>query len=82
MGLIYGTYGGRSDEFMPGSCSYETGFCPHGVSYDEFKMATEMELTAMRVHEDTIGASYFDFKYCLQVADVAALIQHSCSNRA
>ena len=57
MGLLYGVYGGRSDEFMPGSCSYETGFCPHGVSYDEFKLATESELKPMRVHEDTIGAS-------------------------
>lgn len=30
MGLIYGTYGGRSDGFEPGGASYETGFCPHG----------------------------------------------------
>jgi homogentisate 1,2-dioxygenase len=25
MGLIYGDYGGRSDEFMPGSISFECG---------------------------------------------------------
>jgi homogentisate 1,2-dioxygenase len=25
MGLIYGNYGGRSDEFMPGSISFECG---------------------------------------------------------
>ena len=49
MGLVYGVYGGRSDEFKPGSCSYETGFCPHGVSYDEFKLATESDLKPMRV---------------------------------
>lgn len=55
MGLIYGTYGGRSDEFQPGSCSYETGFCSHGVSYDEFKGATEAQLGPMRVHEGTLG---------------------------
>ena len=55
MGLIYGTYGGRSDEFAPGACSYETGFCPHGVSYDEFKAATEAPLGPMRVHEGTMG---------------------------
>lgn len=55
MGLVYGLYGGRSDEFAPGACSYETGFCPHGVSYDEFKAATEMELKPMRVHEGTMG---------------------------
>lgn len=30
MGLIYGDYGGRSDEFAPGGFSYENGFCPHG----------------------------------------------------
>ena len=30
MGLVYGVYGGRSDEFQPGGASYETGFCPHG----------------------------------------------------
>lgn len=30
MGLVYGTYEGRSDSFRPGSISYETGFCPHG----------------------------------------------------
>lgn len=55
MGLIYGKYGGRSDEFQPGSCSYETGFCPHGVSYEEFKGATEAQLGPMRVHEGTLG---------------------------
>ncbi|KAA1467122.1 homogentisate 1,2-dioxygenase [Dentipellis sp. KUC8613] len=55
MGLIYGEYGGRSDEFQPGSASYETGFCPHGVSYDEFKKATEGELAPGRVHEGTMA---------------------------
>ena len=30
MGLIYGDYGGRSDEFAPGGLSFENGFCPHG----------------------------------------------------
>lgn len=25
MGLVYGDYGGRSDEFMPGSISFECG---------------------------------------------------------
>ncbi|KAI0787799.1 homogentisate 1,2-dioxygenase [Fomes fomentarius] len=55
MGLIYGDYGGRSDEFAPGGFSFENGFCPHGVSYDEFKKATEAELGPMRVHEGTLG---------------------------
>lgn len=55
MGLIYGGYGGRSDSFSPGGASYETGFCPHGVSYDEFKTASEMELKPMRIHEGTLA---------------------------
>lgn len=55
MGLVYGGYAGRSDAFAPGSCSYETGFCPHGVDYDEFKAATETELVPGRVHEGTMG---------------------------
>jgi homogentisate 1,2-dioxygenase len=35
MGLIYGEYAGRSDEFQPGGVSYECGFVPHGVAYEE-----------------------------------------------
>lgn len=34
MGLIYGEYGGRSDEFKPGSVSFECGMVPHGVAYE------------------------------------------------
>ncbi|KAI0071985.1 homogentisate 1,2-dioxygenase [Panus rudis PR-1116 ss-1] len=55
MGLIYGVYEGRSDSFKPGSISYETGFCPHGVSWEEYKKASEMELVPMRVHEGTLA---------------------------
>ncbi|KAJ3825824.1 homogentisate 1,2-dioxygenase [Lentinula raphanica] len=54
MGMIYGEYGGRSDGFKPGGASFETGFCPHGVSYEEFQKATEAELKPMRVHENTM----------------------------
>ncbi|KAJ4480188.1 homogentisate 1,2-dioxygenase [Lentinula aciculospora] len=54
MGMIYGEYGGRSDGFKPGGASFETGFCPHGVSYEEFKKATEGELRPTRVHENTL----------------------------
>ncbi|KAI0326637.1 homogentisate 1,2-dioxygenase [Cubamyces sp. BRFM 1775] len=64
MGLIYGDYGGRSDEFAPGGFSYENGFCPHGVSYDEFKKATEAELVPGRVHEGTLA---FMFETGMQV---------------
>lgn len=34
MGLIYGEYGGRSDEFQPGGISFECGMVPHGVAYE------------------------------------------------
>lgn len=34
MGLIYGEYAGRSDEFQPGGISYECGMVPHGVAYE------------------------------------------------
>jgi homogentisate 1,2-dioxygenase len=70
MGLLYGNYGGRSDGFAPGGASYETGFCPHGVSYDQFKMATEAELGPMRVHEDTI-AFMFESSMMLTLTDYA-----------
>jgi homogentisate 1,2-dioxygenase len=70
MGLIYGKYGGRSDSFAPGGASYETGFCPHGVSYEEFKMATEAELVPMRVHEGTI-AFMFESSMMLTLTDYA-----------
>ncbi|KZV88277.1 Homogentisate 1,2-dioxygenase [Exidia glandulosa HHB12029] len=55
MGLLYGAYGGRSDGFQPGGASYETGFCPHGVAYEEFKAASEMELKPMRISEGSIA---------------------------
>jgi hypothetical protein len=32
MGLIYGEYAGRSDDFQPGGISFECGWVPHGVS--------------------------------------------------
>ncbi|RDB26239.1 Homogentisate 1,2-dioxygenase [Hypsizygus marmoreus] len=70
MGLIYGVYGGRSDGFEPGGASYETGFCPHGVSYDEFKVASESELKPMRVHEGTI-AFMFETSMMLTITDYA-----------
>ncbi|KAI0034570.1 Homogentisate 1,2-dioxygenase [Vararia minispora EC-137] len=70
MGLLYGVYGGRSDEFQPGGASYETGFCPHGVSYDEFKAATEAELKPGRVHEGTI-AFMFESSLMLPLTDYA-----------
>ncbi|EEB92746.1 hypothetical protein MPER_08700 [Moniliophthora perniciosa FA553] len=70
MGLIYGVYGGRSDGFEPGGASYETGFCPHGVSYEEFKKATEAELAPMRIHEGTI-AFMFESSMMFTITDYA-----------
>ncbi|KAH9170650.1 homogentisate 1,2-dioxygenase [Lactarius sanguifluus] len=70
MGLLYGVYGGRSDGFQPGGASYETGFCPHGVSYEEFKRASEADLKPMRVHEGTI-AFMFESSLMLPLTDYA-----------
>ncbi|KAG6849286.1 hypothetical protein H0H93_009767 [Arthromyces matolae] len=70
MGLLYGEYGGRSDSFQPGGASYETGFCPHGVAYDEFKAASEAELKPTRVHEGTI-AFMFETSMMLTITDYA-----------
>ncbi|KAF8639319.1 hypothetical protein AX16_010326 [Volvariella volvacea WC 439] len=70
MGLIYGIYGGRSDGFQPGGASFETGFCPHGVSYDEFKKATEMELVPGRVHEGVL-AFMFESSMMFTITDYA-----------
>jgi len=70
MGLLYGVYGGRSDGFQPGGASYETGFCPHGVSYEDFKQASEADLKPMRVHEGTI-AFMFESSLMLPLTDYA-----------
>lgn len=70
MGLIYGSYGGRSDGFQPGGASFENGFCPHGVSYDEFKRASEIELAPMRIHEGTM-AFMFESSMMFTITDYA-----------
>ncbi|KAF8181308.1 homogentisate 1,2-dioxygenase [Pholiota molesta] len=70
MGLLYGVYGGRSDGFQPGGASYETGFCPHGVSYDEFKKASEGEQQPMRISEGTI-AFMFESSMMFTITDYA-----------
>ena len=41
--------------FQPGGMSYECGFVPHGVAYEEWKAATEMELTPQWISDGTIG---------------------------
>ncbi|KAH8100772.1 homogentisate 1,2-dioxygenase [Cristinia sonorae] len=70
MGLIYGDYEGRSDTFRPGSVSYETGFCPHGVSWEVYNAASTMELTPQRVHEGTL-AFMFESSMMFGITDFA-----------
>ncbi|KAJ4353189.1 uncharacterized protein N0V89_004915 [Didymosphaeria variabile] len=55
MGLIYGEYAGRSDEFQPGGVSFECGFVPHGVAYEEFKAATAAPPPEMRISEGAVA---------------------------
>ncbi|OBT71379.1 hypothetical protein VF21_09419 [Pseudogymnoascus sp. 05NY08] len=55
MGLIYGDYGGRSDEFQPGGVSFECGMVPHGVAYEEFKAASEGVPPEMQISRNSIA---------------------------
>ena len=55
MGLIYGEYAGRSDDFKPGGVSFECGFVPHGVAYEEFKAASAQPPPEMRISEGAVA---------------------------
>ena len=55
MGLVYGEYGGRSDEFQPGGISFECGMVPHGVAYEEFKAASENPPPAIQISKGAIA---------------------------
>jgi homogentisate 1,2-dioxygenase len=55
MGLVYGGYGGRGDEFQPGGASFEAGMTPHGVAYPEFKAASESDPPVMRISEGALA---------------------------
>jgi len=55
MGLIYGEYGGRSDEFQPGGVSFECGMVPHGVAYEEFKAASAAPPPEMQISKGAIA---------------------------
>ncbi|KAF2104043.1 homogentisate 1,2-dioxygenase [Rhizodiscina lignyota] len=55
MGLIYGDYGGRSDEFQPGSISFECGMVPHGVAYEQFTAATKEAPPPMQISHGSIA---------------------------
>ncbi|KAF5008134.1 hypothetical protein FDECE_5570 [Fusarium decemcellulare] len=63
MGLIYGEYAGRSDEFQPGGISFECGMVPHGVAYEEFKAASAQPPPEMQISK---GAIAFMFESCRQ----------------
>ncbi|KAM0788610.1 hypothetical protein ACM66B_001730 [Microbotryomycetes sp. NB124-2] len=62
MGLIKGNYGGRSDDFLPGGASYECGFTPHGVDYEVWKQASEMDQSGANWISD--GTYAFMFESC------------------
>ena len=55
MGLIYGEYAGRSDEFQPGGISFECGFVPHGVAYEEFKAASAAPPPEMQISKGAVA---------------------------
>jgi len=70
LGMIMGEYGGRSAGFQPGGASFETGFCPHGVSYDTFKEASEAELVPRLIAKDTM-VFMFESSMMLSMTDYA-----------
>ncbi|KAK9382864.1 homogentisate 1,2-dioxygenase-like protein [Kockiozyma suomiensis] len=70
MGLIYGQYGGRSDAFLPGGASFETGMTPHGVAYEEFKAASADVPPEMRISPGSI-AFMFESSRAFSIAEFA-----------
>ncbi|KAJ0309713.1 hypothetical protein Brms1b_009108 [Colletotrichum noveboracense] len=70
MGLIYGEYGGRSDEFQPGSISFECGFVPHGVAYEQFAAASKEDPPVMQISHGSI-AFMFETSRALTITDWA-----------
>lgn len=70
MGLIYGDYAGRSDEFQPGSVSFECDFVPHGVAYEQFAEASKTDPPIMRISEGSI-AFMFESSRAFTITDYA-----------
>jgi len=70
MGLIYGEYGGRSDEFLPGGVSFECGMVPHGVAYEEFKAASAAPPPEMQISKGAI-AFMFESSRPFTISDYA-----------
>ena len=75
MGLIYGDYAGRSDEFQPGSVSFECGFVPHGVAYEQFEQASKADPPVMRISEGSI-AFMFESSRPFTITDYAFKSKH------
>lgn len=63
MGLIYGEYGGRSDEFKPGSISFECG-CTCRISKIIISMSTNSKRNTVVPH----GVAYEQFKAATETA--------------
>ncbi|ORZ05800.1 homogentisate 1,2-dioxygenase [Absidia repens] len=53
MGLILGDYEGKTGGFLPGGGSLHSAMTPHGPDANVFNMASEAELTPVRVAENT-----------------------------
>jgi homogentisate 1,2-dioxygenase len=53
MGLILGDYEGKTGGFLPGGGSLHSAMTPHGPDAKVFDMASEAELTPVRVAENT-----------------------------
>lgn len=70
LGLVFGDYGGRSDGFERGGLSYETGFCPHGVSGEVFTAATEGELGPQKIQKGSLMVM-FESSMMFTVTDYA-----------
>ncbi|KAM6503917.1 homogentisate 1,2-dioxygenase [Amanita muscaria] len=55
LGVVYGSFGGRSEGLKPGGASMETGFCPHGVTNDDFVKGVEEEQVPKKIFVGTLG---------------------------
>lgn len=70
LGLIYGEYPGRSDGFLPGGASLETGFCPHGVDYNVWNAASNEELVPEKISKGSL-VIMFESSMPLTITDYA-----------
>ncbi|GAA5837200.1 hypothetical protein JCM11251_005283 [Rhodosporidiobolus azoricus] len=71
MGLIKGDYGGRSDDFAPGGASYECGFTPHGVDYEVWEAASNIEQNGAQWISDGCYAFMFESARMFTLTDYA-----------